>query len=154
MLTYLRYALATFCFAASVGCLALWGWSAKHNDVIQRAFYNSRFGSLTLQAYQGIGFISFSSSGGGGPSRLSMTFDSLERLDYRYTGVFVGLDRRVKLFSTFHATDRGIHCPLWYSALIFAIAGVAALRLGRFTLRSAIIATTVVAGLLGMAVAL
>jgi hypothetical protein len=35
------------------------------------------------------------------------------------------------------------------------VAGVAALRLGRrFTLRSAIIATTVVAGLLGMAVAL
>ncbi len=29
MLTYLRYALATFCFAASVGCLALWGWSGN-----------------------------------------------------------------------------------------------------------------------------
>ena len=27
MLTYLRYTLATVCFAASVGCLALWGWS-------------------------------------------------------------------------------------------------------------------------------
>ena len=45
--------------------------------------------------------------------------------------------------------------PLWYPALIFALAGVASLRLGRrFTLRSAIIATTVVAGLLGMAVIL
>jgi hypothetical protein len=48
-----------------------------------------------------------------------------------------------------------IVCPLWYPALIFALAGVASLTLGRrFTLRSAIIATTVVAGLLGMAVAL
>jgi hypothetical protein len=48
-----------------------------------------------------------------------------------------------------------VYFPLWYPALIFALAGVAALRLGpRFTLRSAIIATTVVAGLLGMAAAL
>jgi hypothetical protein len=38
---------------------------------------------------------------------------------------------------------------------MFAVAGVAALRLGRrFTLRSLIIATTVVAELLGMAVIL
>ena len=45
--------------------------------------------------------------------------------------------------------------PLWYPALTFALAGVAALRLGRrFTLRSAIIATTVVAAILGMAVGL
>ena len=45
--------------------------------------------------------------------------------------------------------------PIWYPALIFALAGVASLRLGRrFTIRSAIIATTVVAGLLGMAVIL
>jgi hypothetical protein len=43
--------------------------------------------------------------------------------------------------------------PLWYPALIFALAGVASIRIGRrFTLRSAIIATTVVAGLLGMVV--
>ena len=41
------------------------------------------------------------------------------------------------------------------AVLIFAFAGVAALRLGRrFTIRSAIIATTVVAALLGMAVTL
>jgi hypothetical protein len=50
---------------------------------------------------------------------------------------------------------RGFVFPHWYPALIFAIAGVAALRLGRrFTLRSAIIATTVLAGLLGLAVGL
>ena len=47
----------------------------------------------------------------------------------------------------------GVFFPLWYPA--FALAAVGVLRLGqRFTLRSAIIATTVVAGLLGMAVAL
>ncbi|MBL9161898.1 MAG: hypothetical protein JNL18_04055 [Planctomycetaceae bacterium] len=41
------------------------------------------------------------------------------------------------------------------AALIIALAGLAALRLGRrFTLRSSIIATTLVAGLLGLAVIL
>ena len=51
--------------------------------------------------------------------------------------------------------DHAIYFPLWYPALIFALAGVASLRFGRrFTLRSAIIATTVVAGLMGMAVGL
>lgn len=55
-------------------------------------------------------------------------------------------------FSTVPAT---VHFPLWYPCLLFALAGVAALRLGRrFTLRSAILATAVVAGLLGMAVTL
>jgi hypothetical protein len=50
---------------------------------------------------------------------------------------------------------RWIFFPLWYPSLIFTLAGVASLRLDcRFTLCSAIIATTVVAGLLGMAVAL
>ncbi len=51
--------------------------------------------------------------------------------------------------------ENNLFFPLWYPALIFALAGVASLRLGRrFTLRSAIIATTIVAGLLGMAVGL
>ncbi len=52
------------------------------------------------------------------------------------------------------ATLNPFFCPLWYPALIFALAGVASLRLRRFTLRSALIAKTVLAGLLGMAVAL
>jgi hypothetical protein len=61
---------------------------------------------------------------------------------FRYTGSFGRVGDR-------------IYFPLWYPALIFALAGVGSLRLGRrFTIRSAIIATTVVAGLLGMAVTL
>ena len=51
----------------------------------------------------------------------------------------------------FGATINGINFHLWYSA----VAGVGALPLGRrVTLRSAIFATTAVAGLLGMAVVL
>ncbi|WP_145435636.1 hypothetical protein [Lacipirellula limnantheis] len=55
----------------------------------------------------------------------------------------------------FGSPANGVYFPLWYPALIFALAGIAALRLGRrSTLRSAIIATTIVTGLLGMAVIL
>ena len=56
---------------------------------------------------------------------------------------------------SFGSSHNSAFFPLWYPALIFALAGVATLNLGRrFTLRSAVIATTVVAGLLGMAVIL
>ena len=48
----------------------------------------------------------------------------------------------------------GYHFPFWYAALVFALAGVGALRVGRFTIRSALITTTIVAVLLGMVVAL
>jgi hypothetical protein len=63
---------------------------------------------------------------------------------------------RVDSNSLFHISRNGLVVfPLWYPALVFALAGIGALRLGRrFTLRSAIIATAVVAGLLGMVVAL
>ena len=44
--------------------------------------------------------------------------------------------------------------PLWYPALVFALAAVAAIRIRRFTLRSALVGMSVVAPLLGMVVAL
>jgi hypothetical protein len=47
-----------------------------------------------------------------------------------------------------------VYFPLKYPALFFALAGVGFLKLGRFILRSAIIATAAVAALLGMAVIL
>jgi len=61
------------------------------------------------------------------------------------------------MFGRFHfsTVPAIVYFPFWYPALLFALAGIGLLRLGRrFTLRSAMIATTVVAGLLGMAVAL
>jgi hypothetical protein len=45
--------------------------------------------------------------------------------------------------------------PLWYPALVFALAGVGVLRFHRhFSVRSALITISVVAALLGMIVAL
>ncbi|WP_152101008.1 hypothetical protein [Lacipirellula parvula] len=56
----------------------------------------------------------------------------------------------------FHQTPAAeMHFPLWYPALVFALAALSAVRLGRrFTLRSALVGTSVVAALLGMVVAL
>jgi hypothetical protein len=107
MANFIRYALATFCLAASVGCLALW----LSNDTYLETVVG--FGSAKIIVH---------------------IFDD------RFCVIALV---RTKWFA------------LWYPALIFALAGVAAVRLDRrFTLRSALIATTVLAALLGMAVSL
>ena len=142
MLTYFRYALATLCFAASVGCLALW----LSSNSIHAAFVGSKStvevvfdcGIATAsvyatppQRYHGLWRFNI-----GEGSQKHWLADDLEQ---RQFGRFVDM----------------ILFPTRYPALIFALAGVASLRLGRlFTLRSAIIATTVVARLPGMAVGL
>jgi hypothetical protein len=55
----------------------------------------------------------------------------------------------------FGAVDDAIYFPLWYATLVFALAAVAAIRIGRqFTLRSALAGMSVVAALLGMVAAL
>ena len=61
---------------------------------------------------------------------------------------------RVSDGSRFVMTRRYARFPFWYPTLVFTLAGIGAMKLRRFTLRSAIIATTVAAGLLGMAVGL
>jgi hypothetical protein len=147
MLTYFRYALATFCFAASVGCLALWGYSANRDRQFVNVTVIGPGWLLDFQAQGGTLHIARHRA----PSNLkyAVHFASSELHEPMYTEVDSGPGRWFGLY------ERETYFPLWYPALIFALAGVATLRLGRrFTLRSAIIATTVVAGLLGMAVGL
>ena len=146
MLTYLRYALATFCFAASVGCLALWWRSFTYQDQYvafipfraDRVCFTSLYGSCDLLFERGDFRFRFRKP--------------LGRMRTLHTDEMGNIVPREDYFRTY---ERGFYFPMWYPALVSAIAGIAALRLGRrFTLRSAIIATTVVAGLLGMAVAM
>jgi hypothetical protein len=55
----------------------------------------------------------------------------------------------------FGTSDTGIYFPLWYPALVSALAGVGILRFHRqFSIRSALITVGVVAALLGMVAAL
>jgi hypothetical protein len=146
MLTYLRYSLATFCFAASVGCLALSWRSFTHRDIVilQSSFLGNQVnlvfncGQMRVQARYPA------------DTMPSIRHLAVKPTDGEWFRQFV---TRFGYFGI--GVDDSVFFPLWYPALIFALAGVATLRLGRrFTLRSAIIATTVVAGLLGMAVGL
>jgi hypothetical protein len=153
MLTFIRYALATVCFAASVGCLALWWRSMTHWDLLVAP------SALTLDRHT----TAVLSDG-----RVDLTVQSKEitakhwlyRLTWRHdqtTGVgFIRDWNEAHGYAdSFGKRRRSVYFPIWYPALIFALAGVAALRLGRrFTLRSAIVAMAVVAGMLGMAVGL
>jgi hypothetical protein len=152
MAKFIRYALATFCFAASIGCLALWWRSMTQADYVvgpsrilpgRAAYIGCASGCSTA------GFFSENNSATY-PNWKHVVAPVTDDLRRAYTDMLC----RGGLFQFSTEADQ-ITFPLWYPALIFALAGVAALRLGRrFTLRSAIIATTVVAGLLGMAVAL
>ena len=145
MAKYLRYALATFCFAASVGCWGLWWRSMTVHDEV---YGDSPIGSKVIyfSAFRGAGCI--------GLSDAPKVPKPWRHDPSSIAGMNIPADARLGP-EQFGWAGPGVYFPLWYPALIFALAGVAALRLGRrFTLRSAIIATTVVAGLLGMAVGL
>ncbi|QDT74479.1 hypothetical protein I41_36760 [Lacipirellula limnantheis] len=144
----IRYTLATFCFAASVACLALWWRSMRVSDRYIGPDHVNSTGHLSIQSYHG---------------RI-VVFDSLGPRPYRHWHRLPQTDDMLRSHRNYMSRRRhqfgpyrpsGIYFPHWYPALIFALASVGALRFGRrFTLRSAILATTVVAGLLWMAVGL
>ncbi|BBO33232.1 hypothetical protein [Lacipirellula parvula] len=149
MLTYFRYALATICFMLSMACLGLWGASYATKpalDVVMPSWDRS----LSLTAIKGMCYLERVRIGGKSAIAADLNL-SISRERLGFVDAFV---RNGDLSSIGGDVDQ-IRFPTWYPALVFALAGVGALRLGRrFTLRSAIIATTVVAGLLGMVVAL
>ena len=154
MLTYLRYALAAVCFAASVGCLALLWRSLTRYDLLTGPCPVSPRRQMTIDSMVGtIGVDVW-------PEDLTSQYRTKESshwrhdespnetamrrlLQRRYGGEHFGLDGDV------------IHLPLWYPAVVFALAGVAVLRFRRqFSIRSALIAFAVVAALLAMPVPL
>ncbi len=148
MLTYLRYALATFCFAASVGCLGLWWRSVALIDVVHAATVYA--GSMTLNAEVFDGLV-VAASVPRRPTDDGWFVDSF-RLDENGR---VPFQRIVGQQGQFGSFANGFFYPLWYPALIFALAGVGVLRFRRqYSIRSALICVSVVALLLGMAVAL
>jgi hypothetical protein len=144
MLAYLRYTLAAFCFAASVGCMGLWWRSDKLLAV-------SYFGTHhEIEVVSDFGFASVYANQTSSGRRLA---------EWRLTAIDAWeapwFADEFDVQGRFGGDGGAVYFPLWYPALIFALAGAAALRLGRrFTLRSAIIATTVLCALLGMAVIL
>lgn len=160
MVNRIRYALAVFCFALGVACLGLWWRSHIYRDAcIGPALSESNV--IYLESWQGFGWVASLGQGAALYADQIFTFRSPDRQWQFLSQNSVGMthemrtkDRREK-DRLFGYASRSYHFPLWFPALVFALAGIGALRLGRrFTIRSAIIATTAVAGLLGMAVAL
>ena len=152
MTKYIRYTLAALCLAASVGCLALRCRSVSSVDEwviwVPRLWQGSRIDGTSCLGCMAIAAQPLSNTDSKPPWRFEskpVTPDDI-----------VVLRAEIATYGRFRMFDNEvIYFPLWYPALIFSLAGISTLRLGRrFTLRSAIIATTVVAGLLGMPVIL
>ena len=145
MAKVIRCALAATCLAASVACLTLWWRSLSTSDQFLGPNYFDQPQVLYIEVSEGAAIVeSINHSGQPLPA-----FERMESQPLRATPV------KFERVGAFGRNGNAIKFPLWYPALVFALAGVAALRLGRrFTIRSAIIATTVVAILLGIIVAL
>jgi hypothetical protein len=146
MTKLVRYALATLCFATTVGCLALWRGSASRRPVNDHVTLYVAFRTAYFDAYDGIVSVYTAM-----PRPERWEFYSYEH-DTPSQGHFAAEVKRHGLFRTEHTA---VYFPLWYPALVFALAGVAALRFrSQFTIRSALITVTIVAALLGMVVTL
>ena len=156
MIRMLRYALASVCFAISVGCLALWGWTISNDRTVVIVSYISHVSKsngndlmIYIEAKQGEAILtyydehSFPERGWKvkvvqtTPQAADRTRDLLDKL-----GIFF-------------IAEPWVYLPIWYPALVFALAGVGVIRFRRqFSIRSALVAVSVVAALLGMAVIL
>lgn len=150
MLKYLRYALATVCFAASVGCLAVWGWTVSDESIQVTVKYFHK----TNDADRTILLIANNMQGTAIVSKHEQSFvDQGWKAEVRKKSPEIIARNRsiLDVNGWFFTRNEYVYFPLWSPALIFALAGVVALRLsGRFTIRSALIATTVMAVLLGI----
>jgi hypothetical protein len=143
----LRYAIAALFFAASVGCLALWWRSASHWD-IHEWLTKPPFCGHILQTIDGMALVEFNHEYAYAPSISRSYFHTSNRANGQ-------LKSKIEKRGLFYLIGMNAQFPLWYPALVFALAGVGVLRFRRqFSIRSALISLTVVAALLGMVVAL
>jgi hypothetical protein len=151
MAKLIRYALATVFFAASVGCLALWWGSATDGHLLEAVKYEGDIIVITILKTDGLAFITL-------PDRANNSSPprGWQHRVAQLSGTRLSVaENLVRDQGIFGRTGQSIYFPLWYPALVFALAGVAALRVRRhFSIRSALIAVSVVAALLGMVVAL
>jgi hypothetical protein len=146
MMSFIRYSLATICFAASVGCLALWWRSITTYDSVAGPILS--------------GFLLVSH--GGSAWLCSLYPASHESVAWEHISFELprpGEAYYVETKGGFQlvSSDKylALLLPLWYASLVFALAGVGVLRFRRqFSIRSALICVSVVALLLGLAVIL
>ena len=156
---FVRYGLAAVVFAASVGCLALWGRSATQQDVVVGPTYLSTSRGIMLDTGDGVVVATTVLERPSSPNRkrFNKEWKYLARPEVAMAGrreqLAPILERSGQLL--FSLEDEMAYFPLWYPALVFALTGVGVLRFRRqFTIRAALICFAVLAALLGMFVAL
>ncbi|MBL9161884.1 MAG: hypothetical protein JNL18_03985 [Planctomycetaceae bacterium] len=147
MVTYLRYALAFICFAASVACLALWVHTVANERRYSAAYSSTLTNDIRLMVVAGT-VCAERSRISPDPIRLGKwRFQSAQYRNLAWQFLISPGEEQ----SLFGHTRTGIFFPLWYASLVFALAGVGVLRFRRqFSVRSALIAFAVVAALLAM----
>ena len=149
MAKFNRYVLTIVCFVASISSLALWWQSLLH--------YRSLSGPTHLSDV----IFSFNVLDGGANLFLR---SSKSIPPWKYESYPIKPGSIARLQEPMEGRSFGMRTvgytywcffPLWYAALLFALAGVAALRFRRqFSIRSALITMAVIASLLGMVVIL
>jgi hypothetical protein len=146
MLTYLRYSLATFCFAASVGCFASWAYMASRDRQFVNVTVIGPGWLLDFQAQGGTLHIA--------RHRVRSSSD--------YAVHFASTDLHEPSSENdsgprrpFGLYEREVYFPIWYPAIMFAFAGIGVLCFRRqFSIRSVLVTVSIVAALLGMVAAL
>ena len=146
MVKLIRYTLAALCLAASVGCLALWWRSYYTSDRYIGPSYSQPPRTLFCDTIDGVVVVGMASR----TVRTMTNYSVVKGWDIIPPAF---LEHRT-VNGAFGTYGDAVYFPLWYPALVFALAGVGILRVGRFTIRSALIATTIMAALLGMVVVL
>jgi hypothetical protein len=152
MVTFIRYALAAACFAASVGCLALWGWSFFISELFCTVeAQGNEIHRLYAETSGGFLFVGLSPKWPITPPGMPLQYYPLQRSEDGGIDVHHFIERGGR----FGRGGSILYSPLWYPALVFALVGVGVLRFRRqFSIRSALITFSVVAALLGMVVVL
>ncbi|QDT74031.1 hypothetical protein [Lacipirellula limnantheis] len=135
MAKYVRYALASVCFAVSVGCLAMW-WTGLKSQV---GYYATTW-NVVIDVNRGFLWWDVRSS----PPATETSWAFIPKMSEP------SISPPAKGKALFGHDGYGYHLPLWYASLIFAFAGVGILQVRRFTIRLALIATTIVSLLFGM----
>lgn len=155
MAKFIRYSLATVCFAASIGCLALWIRGLLSPWCVAFEIFNSVASGQVIIGEGDVSIRHYSfPSGLTVPQGIGVSHYYRVPMAQMPNGA-AAAQAEIESRGMFGQIGNMVFFPLWYPAIIFALAGVAALRVSRqFSIRSALIAVSVVAALLGMAVGL
>lgn len=152
MAKFSRNILATFFLMASVGCLLLWWRSMSTWDVLiaPTALTHGRHATVVLSRGRvDVTVQSKEITAKHGLTRPGWSHEQTADVEF-----IQDWNEPLSYAGSFGQGRRSFYFPLWFPALIFGLASIGIMRVGRFTIRSALLVTTVVAALFGMVVIL